>query len=269
MKWSVCLPLILTGLTASAKPEAAQVKERDLLFPSDTIDLTQKAREESAAPGVQQQKASEAQIGSDSGIFVLKDPGLTPVISPWIFLIDLRAQRLAPAGTAEMGNGQTFDLGGASARTYPIIDVGVKRVVYASDRQIWYAALRGEAGYSSQSTTVYFPAGAQAPDTKLATSLLGGTLFASARFIQLPSILKDFEWEAGYSRGIVTFTQSSTNDAANFSTATHYHGFLLGAYYWPLRSLGIGLEYARRDMDDHNGVQIPSDNASLGMRVEW
>lgn len=256
--------LLLSALLASS-PVFAKPFTKASPPPPQEQNLLQEARREASFEGVKTSKASDAQLG-DSGLLYLKDPGLTSVASKWSWLLGVRLQKFAPQGQANMGNGQSFSLDTTASSYLPLLDLGLQREITSTQDLTWKLGLRAEGGYTSQKTEVVFPTGARPDSTRLATTILGGLLTGSAQLNAHP----EWEFEAGVGTGVVSYTQSSSNDSANFAEQGNYRALLAGVLYYPRPNWAITLEGENRSLaSGGNGIKLQSDNISIGTRILW
>jgi len=145
---------------------------------------------------------------------------------------------------------------------YPIIGLGVRRQLPANETADFNANLRFEAGYGAQDTDVRFLSGVRAQNSRLSTGLLDAGLSLSARFTRLRSV----EVEAGWVEGILSYSHSSADSAANFTKQGRFRGPRVGVFYWPGQNWSFGLENETRSSST---IDVQSNNLSLGTRMTW
>ncbi|MBX3034474.1 MAG: hypothetical protein KF865_11170 [Bdellovibrionaceae bacterium] len=260
MKALLSLTLVsLLSAPALAKPAAKKSA------PPAVVNLLEKAHQEIDTEGVKSQNATDARV-NDSGVLRLEDPGLRPDDSPWKWLLGLRVQNLQAQGESKMANGQSFRLDGTSSMMTPFLEVGVRRKVHETQAAKWNATLRLEGGYSTQKTDVFFVTGAKAANSRLTTTLAGVTLLGGYTWQRLPS----WEFNLGYGEGLVSYAQSATNDAANFTDEGRYQAWTVGATYWLNQDWGVGAEQTQRSLVNRDSrIQLQSGNFSISTRVMW
>lgn len=247
--FSLSLLLVVSAFAAEKKSEP------------QAMNLRLMAREEASSAGTAKDAATDAQI-TDGGILRLVDPGLRESFSPWTWQAGVRVQRMAPRGNATMSNGQDLDLNGLDSALYPIVGLGVSRLLSSEGMAAWNAGLKGEVGYGSQDTDVTYISGVSPTDTRLSTGMAAVTLSASARFHRLAAV----QWEAGWVEGLLTYSHAASDSAVNFTRQGRFRGPRLGVFYWPTTAWSVGLENETRSSND---LELQTNNLSLGTRMTW
>lgn len=256
--------LLLSALLASSPVFAKSTPKTAAPAPQEQ-NLLNEARRETSIEGVKTSKASDAQL-TDSGLLYLKDPGLTAIASKWSWLLGIRAQKFAPQGQPTMGNGQAFSLDTVGSGYLPIVDFGLQRELLSTQDVTWKLGLRAEGGYNSQQTSVVFPTGVRPDSSRLTTSFVGGLITGSAQLKAHPQ----WEFEGGLGAGVVNYTQSSSNDSANFAVQGSYRTLLVGLVYNLSKNWALSLEEENRSLSSSSSdIKLQADNLSLGTRILW
>lgn len=224
------------------------------------VELRELAVKEASSEGVSRKNASDAQI-ADSGLLRLEDPGLADRSSPWRWIAGLHLRSINPGGTAEMRNGQTFDLGSVGSTLLPVVGFGLQRNFKKTETASWSTSIVAEAGYVSQDTKVRYVSGVAPSDSRLATGTLGATVGVSARFARLSSV----EWRGGWTEGLMTSSHSAPDNAVNFTEQGRFGGPRVGVSYWPNALVALDLDAESMS----NTLQTESGSISFGTRVTW
>lgn len=254
--FSLAVTVLSLAIPAFAAPASKKADHETALTPAELHDT---AVSESAASGTRKAAASDVQI--TGGILKLEDPGLADRSSPWRWSAGVRLQTLTPHGREVMSNGQALNLEDVGSTVLPVVSLGVQRQLVKNEKASWSAGLAGEAGYATQSTNVTYPSGVRPTDTRLSTGTVAVIANVSARFEKLSS----FEWQAGWTEGLITSSHSAPDNAVNFSRQGRFRGPRAGVSYWPTALVAIDLtgESLTSDLDTESG------KVSLGARVAW
>lgn len=256
---SLFLPLFAFAQNKNAKtaPAPAPVNLREM-----AIQETQNSAEVKSSKA---SKASEVNVG-EAAFLTLKDPGLTTELSPWKWTVGLRLQNLSPAGSAQMRNGQDLNLNEVGSMLVPFLEVGTLYQLQPRASSTWSLGASIEGATASRGTSVTFPSGSEAPNSRLSTNFVGGSLLATYRHP------KASRWEAllGWTEGVTTFSHSADNDGANFSESARFGGWRIGLSYEPSRNWLVGLEQSQRSIrSSDKNIDLPSNNTSFSTRVTW
>lgn len=254
---SFFLPLFVSAQSKNAKPAPPPVNLREM-----AIQETQNAAE---VKSTKASKASEVNVG-EAAFLTLKDPGLTAEVSPWKWTVGLRLQKLSPAGSAQMRNGQDLNLNEVGALTVPFLEVGTLYQLQPRENGTWSLGASIEGATATRGTSVTFPSGSLAENSRLSTNFVGGSLLATYRHP------KASRWEAllGWTEGIATYSHSASNDGANFSESARFGGWRVGLSYEPSRNWLVGLEQSQRQIrSSGKDIDLPSNNTSISTRVTW
>ncbi len=245
-------------------PLATFAQTTDLKSKTSPIPLQELAALETQNSGVESHNASEVNVTS-SAFLKLQDPGLNTEVSPWKWTVGLRLQNLAPAGAAEMRNGQILDLDKIDSVATPFLEVGTFYRLSPRAHGTWSIGTTIEGGSTSRATSVTFPSGLEAPNSRLTTNFAGASLLGTYRHPALPSI----EARAGWSEGVVTYSHASNNDGANFADSARFGGWRIGLSYEASRNWLIGIEQNQRRTKASGNSGISGQDTSFSTRVTW
>lgn len=256
--------LPLSVFILSCGVHAAPKKPAKKTEPPPPASLREQALGEAVAVGVPTARATDAGV-SGSGLLTLKDPGLAPADLTWKWLIGIRLQNMAPSGSATLANGQTFDLDRVGSTTYPIVELGLLRELGATENFSFRAGVRVEAGYATQATEVVYPSLIRADNTRLATGLASAQLTGGVRWHRLPKL----ELEAGLGQGIISTSQTATDDTVRFSRQSSFRTLSAGLLWWVKDDWALEAQQAQRSLSSSENIKIQTDNFSVGTRVTW
>lgn len=236
-----------------------------LLWPALAHASTkEKALQEIKTQGSPSESATEVDV-SKSGYLTLEDPGLSDIRSPWHWLLAFRLQTLSPQGSLEMRNGEIFELSDVTPFWAPSIEVGTTYQLSPRPSGLWQFGGSMDLTSWGQKTSVTFPGGQEAENSRLTMSILSATVFAIWR----SEVDSKFEGMAGLSDGAVTTSHSADNDGANFSDSARSWAVRLGASYRLSDRWSLGLEQTQRTFRGKDGVSLPSGITSLQARILW
>jgi opacity protein-like surface antigen len=260
----VLRPLVLVSFCAFAFTTWAQSVNQS----ADKDDeLKSRALSEIQQPGKIKNAPSDVQL-SGTGMLSLKDPRPEIVGRKWDYFLGLSAQRFEPQGAASNDlTASSFELGNAGQTVMPALALGFRAPLYSQD-QSWQLnwGLGAKVGYASQSTTATFTTGYKHSDVRLTSTLISANpqlSFTALRAKWLTAI-------AGYEWGNLTYTQSSSDELANFSVHSAYTGWNLGLDFNLTSNWAITTMYTQRRLTSKQDLlALQQDNYELGTRILW
>ena len=201
----------------------------------------------------------------ENGVFTVLDPALKLTERTWKYLIGAKIQSLKPSGTIRADIIGDFNLNTYRQQLFPTLEFGVGKMISTeSDWKDWNALI--QLGYSSILVPFNFPSGYSAPkNTRFNTMKVNLGLDVHKPMTLIPESF----YKIGIQLGKFFYTQTSSNDLAQFSESLFFAGLNLGANFSWNQNLDFSGDYIYRQALNTSTLKTQAHNFELGLRVKW
>lgn len=259
--------LVLSNLLISSLAWSASSKSKMSLKDTanlSSISLRDQAAAEAHAEGQVRKSATDAQVAS--AMLSLKDPRPEIITRTWLYFAGFTAQSFQARGSITTDSVGRMDLSQNSSTFMPGLVVGIMSPAMPYSSTQWRLGLRADASFASQNTSITFPSGYTVSDARLNSTLLSVGPTFSLQWQSLPWVALTLTPQYGN----IIYTQTASNDFAQFSKQSPYLAWNYGVDFQVAKSWSVFTEYSQRKLlDSKQEIALQNDNFELGTKVTW